>query len=72
MRCPCPVSGAQIYWFFSSVEMQKFMFLGILIGGISLFPLSEQIESGEFRSALKVERGKCCATSFLDLHETFL
>lgn len=23
MRCPCPVSGAQIYWFFSSVENAK-------------------------------------------------
>jgi hypothetical protein len=42
--------------------MKKFMFLGILIGG----------GCGEFRSALKVQRGKCCATSFLDLHETLL
>jgi hypothetical protein len=23
MRCPCPVSGAQIYWFFTSVENAK-------------------------------------------------
>lgn len=43
-------------------KMKKFMFLGIWIGG----------GCGEFRSALKVERGKCCATSFLDLHETLL
>jgi hypothetical protein len=42
--------------------MQNFMFLGILIGG----------GCGEFRAALKVQRGNCCATSFLDLHETLL
>ncbi len=62
MRCPCQVSGAQIYWFFSSVENAK-------------NHVSWNINRkgcGEFRSALKVQRGKCCATSFLDLHEILL